>query len=437
MLNARPVEGSFRGLRSYANTALIAVLFGIPWIRLHGEPLILLDVPARRFHIFGLVIFPQELYFLWLLVIGTVLALFFFTALFGRVWCGWACPQTVFTDVFAGIARRIEGWNGSRRPRRVAVWRIALTHGIWIAASLAIGFHLVGYFVSPYQFLAETRTGTLHPVAIGFLAVVSAFAYLDFVFLRQTFCKYLCPYARFQGVLFDKDTLVIGYDEARGEPRGKKGTTAGSCVDCGLCVAVCPSGIDIRDGLQLGCIACTQCIDACDGVMERLGRPKQLIAYRTLAGAAGWAGLRPFRPRVLVYAVMMLAVVGAFGTLLGQRQPMGLHVAHNRDSLFTTMPDGRISNAFTLQVENRGLEERRFRIRIEEEDEFDLVAGMNPLTVPGAGAIEARVFLIARKASDSAAPRRVRFVLEPEDLLSRGLVREARFLSPAVSRRDG
>jgi polyferredoxin len=171
--------------------------------------------------------------------------------------------------------------------------------------------------------------------------------------------------------------------------------------------------------------------------MESLGRPRRLIAYRTLAGAAGWAALRPFRPRVIVYAVLILAVAGSFGTLLGRRQPMGLHVAHNRDSLYTTMPDGRISNSFTLQIENRRMEERRFRIRIEEGADFELVAGMNPLTVPGAGAVETRVFLIARKASESAAPRRVRFVLEPEDRLSRGLVREARFLSPTPSHRDG
>ena len=437
MLNARPVQGLFRFLRSYANAALIALLFAIPWLRLHGEPLVLLDVPARRFHILGLVIFPQELYFLWLLVIGAALGLFFFTALFGRLWCGWACPQTVFTDVFAGMARRIEGWKGSKRPRRVAAWRLVAKHAVWLLASVVIGFHLIGYFVSPYQFAADAREGALHPVAIGFWVVMSGIAYVDFVFLRQTFCKYLCPYARFQGVLFDKDTLVIGYDATRGDPRGKKGTTAGDCVDCGLCVAVCPSEIDIREGLQLGCIACTQCIDACDGVMERLDRPKQLIAYRTLTGIAGWAGVRPLRARVVVYAVMLLCVAGGFGTMLSQRQAMGLHVAHNRDSLYTTMPDGRVSNAFTLQVENRERETRSFHIRLEEDEDFDLITGMNPLEVPGAGALEARVFVIAREARASTAPRRVRFVLEPEDKRSRGLVRETRFLSPGVTHGDG
>ena len=436
MLNARPVQGSFRLLRSYANGVLIAILFAIPWLRLNGEPLVLLDVPARRFHIFGMVIFPQELYFLWLLIIGAALALFFFTALFGRVWCGWACPQTVFTDVFAGLARRIEGWKGSQRPKHVASWRMVLEYAVFALASVVIGFHLVGYFVSPYAFWSDFQAGSMHPVALGFLAVMSVMAFVDFVFVRQAFCKYLCPYARFQGVLFDKDTLVVGYDEARGEPRGKKGTVTGDCVNCGLCVAVCPSEIDIRDGLQLGCIACTQCIDACDGVMESLGREKQLIAYRTLAGAAGWAGLRP-RARVILYGVLLLCVAGSFGVLLGQRQAMGLHVAHNRDSLYTTMPDGRIGNAFTLKLENRETAARTFRIRIEESEDFDLVTGMNPVTVPATTSMEARVFVIARGAGEPEGSRRVRFVLEPEDQRSRGLVRETRFLSPGGSHGDG
>ncbi len=436
MLSARPVRGPFRNLRSWANAVLIAILFAIPWIRIGGEPLVLLDVPARRFHIAGLVIFPQELYFLWLLVIGAALALFFFTALFGRLWCGWACPQTVFTDVFAGLARRIEGWKGSSRPRRVAAWRVGLKHGVWIGVSAIAAFHLVGYFVSPYQLLADTRAGQAHPAALGFWIVCSGLAYFDFAFLRQKFCKYLCPYARFQGVLFDQDTLVIGYDEARGEPRGKRGRAEGDCVDCGLCVAVCPSEIDIRDGLQLGCIACTQCIDACNGVMQQIGRPEQLIAYRTLSGVTGWAGLRP-RARVVAYGVLLLAVAGSFGALLGQRQAMGLHVAHNRDSLYSTMPDGRISNAFTLQLENRTREERRFVLRLVEADDFDLITGMNPVTVPPASALEARVFVVAREKPDTSSPQRVRFVLEPEDRKSRGLVRETRFLSPGQTHGDG
>jgi cytochrome c oxidase accessory protein FixG len=286
VLDARPVHGFWRRLRWGADAALIAVLVAIPWIRVGGEPLILLDLPARRFHVFGLTIFPGELYFLWLLVAIAAISLFLFTALGGRLWCGWACPQTVFTDVFAAIARAIEGDTRPTHSRPAPLWRRAATRAVWLACAAAIGFHLVAYFVSPYALLADLRGGSLSPTVAGLLVFATAAAYLDFAVVRQTFCKFLCPYARLQSVLFDHDTLVVTYDPERGEPRGKRGRTTGDCVDCGLCVQVCPTGIDIREGMQLECIACTQCIDACNGVMEKLGRPANLIGYRSLVGLA-------------------------------------------------------------------------------------------------------------------------------------------------------
>jgi cytochrome c oxidase accessory protein FixG len=429
MLSARPVTGAWRGLRSRANAVLILLLFAVPWIRIAGVPLVLLDIPGRRFHVFGLVIFPQELYFLWVILAGLALALFFFTALFGRLWCGWACPQTVFSDVFAGLARRIEGWKGSRRPGRVATWRVVAKHAVWIAASVVIGFHLVSYFRSPYELIGQATQGHFYPTVLGFHCVAAALSYLDFAFMRQTFCRYLCPYARFQGVLFDSDTLVIGYDGRRGEPRGKRGRVAGDCVDCGMCVQVCPTGIDIRNGLQLECIACTQCIDACNGVMARLGRDPDLIAYRSLVSLLGERPMRVLRPRVLAYGALLLAAVAGFFTLVGQRVPMDLHVAHNRDSLYTTMPDGRVSNAFTLHIQNRAREERVFRLALAEEG-FELLAGVNPISVPAASAIETRVFVLAEGAgSPGGVPRPLQFVLE--DAAGAGsVVRKTRFLSP-------
>jgi cytochrome c oxidase accessory protein FixG len=358
-------------------------------------------------------------------VAALALSLFFFTALLGRLWCGWACPQTVFTDVFAAIARRIEGWKGSRRPARVATWRRIATHAAWLAGSALIGFHLVGYFRSPYAMLG----GSFGRASLAFLVAASLLAYLDFVFVRQVFCKWLCPYARFQGVLFDRDTLVIGYDARRGEPRGKRGRAAGDCVDCGLCVAVCPTGIDIRNGLQLECIACTQCIDACNGVMSRLGRARNLIGYRSLVGLEGLRPARLLRPRVLAYGTLLAAVGVAFAALLATRLPMELTVAHNADSLFTETADGRLGNAFTLRVENRDRAERVFRLRLEDAERFELVAGLNPLRVGPTSAVEARVFVVARSG---AAPgsREIRFVLEDTSDLSRRVVRPARFLVP-------
>ncbi len=432
MISARNVSGFFRTRRTWANVVLIAVMIGIPWVRIGGESMILLDIPAREFHVMGLVIAPQELYFLWLIIAGLALALFFFTALLGRVWCGWACPQTVFTDLFAGVGRRIQGWKGPRPPARIAPWRTGLTHVAWMALSLVIGFHVVGYFVSPYELLARFREGQLGGAAMAFLAVAATASYLDFVVVKQTFCKYLCPYARFQGVLFDQDTLVVGYDPGRGEPRGKKGNVTGDCVDCGLCVQVCPTAIDIRDGLQLECITCTQCIDACDGVMDKLGREPGLIAYRSLATLEEGRPARLARPRVLAYGAWLVILGVAFASALASRVPMDLYVTHNRDALFGRAADGRYGNAFTLRLENRDRGDHLYRVRVESEHvDFDLVAGQNPIPIGATDAVEARVFVMAPADWRPASPRtELRFVLESEDHGAPVIVRETHFLTP-------
>jgi cytochrome c oxidase accessory protein FixG len=429
MLSARPVEGAFRRLRWAADAILIAILFGIPWLRLRGEPLVLLDVPGRKFHVFGLTLFPQELYFLWLILAGLALALFFFTAIAGRLWCGWACPQTVFTDVFAAVARRIQGWTAGGAPRHVAVWRRAATHAVWVGLSLLIGFHLVAYFRSPYELLGGLRAGRLSGPVLGFWAAASALSWFDFGVVRQTFCKYLCPYARFQSVLFDRDTLVVAYEPRRGEPRGKKGTVEGDCVDCGLCVEVCPTGIDIRNGLQLECIACTQCIDACNGVMARVGRPRNLIGYRSLAALEG-RRTRLARPRVAVYGALLLAAGLAFGELLALRKPLELQVLHN-SALFQRTADGRVGNAYTLHVQNRDRTQRVFRLNLEPHEEYELVTGMNPLLVPPTTTLETGVFVVARDPEiHDGGGRRVTFVLEELEHPDRRIRRASPFVAP-------
>jgi len=432
MLDARPVEGTFRRLRWAADTVLIAILLAIPWVRLGGEPLVLLDIPGRKFHVFGLTIFPQELYFLWLILAALALALFFFTALAGRLWCGWACPQTVFTDLFAAVARRIQGWTRRGRPRRVALWRRVATHVVWVGLSLFVGFHLAGYFRSPYDLLAGLRHGEVGGPAWIFLGVAAALTYLDFGIVRQTFCKYLCPYARFQSVLFDRDTLVVAYDPRRGEPRGKKGRTTGDCVDCGWCVDVCPTGIDIREGLQLECIACTQCIDACNQVMARTGAPPNLIGYRSLRRLEEDRPARLARPRVVAYGGLLVGCFLVFGALLAVRQPLELQVERNRSALYRTMGDGRIGNAYTLHIQNRDREEHVFRLRVEPGQHFELVAGINPVRVPGTTTLESRVFVVARQGtvSERTGARDVTFVLEEVERPERRVERTARFVMP-------
>jgi cytochrome c oxidase accessory protein FixG len=433
VLSGRPVRGLFRSLRTRVEAVLIALLLALPWLEVGGEPLLRLDVPNRRFHVLGLVIFPQELLFLWLLVIGLALALFFFTALAGRLWCGWACPQTVFSDLFAGIARRIQGWRGTRSPARVSRVRIVLTHGVWALLSLVLGFHLVAYFCSPRELARDLLYADVSPVQLGFLLAAAAFAYLDFGLVRQTFCKYLCPYARFQGVLFDAETLVIAYDTARGEPRGKRGATTGDCVDCRRCVVVCPTGIDIRDGLQLECIACTQCIDACDAVMLKLGREPRLIGYRSLAGLGAGAA-RLARPRVLIYAGLLIAVLAWLGAALVTRTPFALLVAHNSSQLYATLADGRPGNAYTLRLENRGRSPRHLLLALEAPAGFDLLAGVNPVEIGATDSRELRVFVAAPIGSGAAHAERIAFSLSDVDRPQQRVEREATFVYESSER---
>jgi cytochrome c oxidase accessory protein FixG len=425
---ARPVRGFFRRLRWTAYGCLIAILLVVPWVEIGGEPLVRFDVPGRKFHVFGLVIFPQELYFLWLIVIGLALSLFFFTALVGRVWCGWACPQTVFTDLFDAVARLLQGWARCRPPKRVAAWRKAAVHAVWLLFSLVLGFHLVAYFVSPVDLLRGIATASLTPTVTGFLCVSTALAWFDFTVLRQTFCKYLCPYARFQGVLFDRDTLVVGYDVQRGEPRGKLGTVKGDCVDCGLCVAVCPTGIDIRKGLQLECIACTACIDACNAVMEKVGRPAGLIGYRSLVGLERLRPVRIVRPRVVIYGALLAVVLGSFGWLLAGRAPLDLQVAHNQSSLFGATADGRPSNAFVLHIQNRDRADHDFRLRLDAPAGFELLAGQNPVRVAALDSLEARVFVVGAAAGGGVRQSPIRFVLERAGEPPRSVARSTTFL---------
>jgi cytochrome c oxidase accessory protein FixG len=432
MLNARPVAGRFRRWRSVANAILIAILLAVPWIRVGDAHVLLFDIPERQFHVFGLVIFPQELFFLWLIVVGLAIALFFFTALAGRLWCGWACPQTVFTDVFAGIARRVEAWGGHVRPVAVAAWRPVATHVAFLAIAVVVALHVVGYFHPIEDLVRRLGRGESLGVAGGFVAVLTGVSYFDFAWVRQTFCKFLCPYARFQSVLFDADTLVIGYDAHRGEPRGKRGTTTGDCVNCGLCVAVCPSEIDIRKGMQLECIACTHCIDACDGVMAQLGRERGLIDYRSLVSLERLREARILRPRVLIYGALLAVVLLTFGVQLGRRSPMELQVARNRSQIASVIPDGRVSNAYTLYITNRDAREHRFELVLDAPQHFELLAGANPISVAATEHLETRVFVVAaeRELAPAAGATPIRFRLRRVDSESRELVRESTFVLP-------
>nr|WP_232540065.1 cytochrome c oxidase accessory protein CcoG [Azohydromonas aeria] len=379
---ARSVKGRFARWR-WALVWLTQILFyGLPWLAWNGRQAVLFDLEARRFYLPGLVLYPQDFIYLSALLVLSAFALFFFTAVAGRMWCGFACPQTVYTEIFMWIERRIEGDRSARMRLDRAPWsagklaRKGAKQAAWIALSLWTGFTFVGYF-TPIRELGHAALalgpGPWEAFWCGFYALAT---YGNAGFLREQVCKTMCPYARFQGSMMDKDSLIIGYDARRGESRGPRARSAdpralglGDCIDCTLCVQVCPTGIDIRHGLQMECIGCAACIDACDGVMDRMGYARGLIRYATVNGLA--QGLsraqmrgRVARPRVLVYGTLLLAVGAAFVTGLALRDPLRANVVRDRGVMARMAEDGAVENVYRVLVMNATEAPQRYRIAV-------------------------------------------------------------------------
>jgi cytochrome c oxidase accessory protein FixG len=370
----REVSGRYARLRVYAVIALLGLFYGFPWVRWNGRQAVLFDLPARKFYIFGLTLFPQDFYLLtWLLIIAA-LSLFFFTALAGRLWCGFACPQTVWTEVFVWLERLTEGNRSQQMKLDKASWRgnkiirKTLKQILWVTFAAFTGFTFVGFF-SPIEGLtAQVAAGSLSSWELFWIVFYGFATYGNAGFLREQVCKYMCPYARFQSAMFDRNTLVISYDLARGEPRGARGrgVTAkmagqGDCIDCTLCVQACPTGIDIRKGLQYECIACAACIDACDSVMDKIGSPRGLVRYSTQAEIEG-RQRRVLRPRILVYATALLSLVGGFAYAVAHRSPVDLDVLRDRNTLYRELDDGRIENVFSVRIINKDQRAHEFRL---------------------------------------------------------------------------
>lgn len=384
MIYARYVNGRFHRLRAGVSLALQGLLFVIPWLEYNGRPLVMLDLPGRKLYLGPLIMFPQETFFLLLLLVLAGLTLFFSTALAGRMWCGYACPQTLFSQSFMTVERWVEGDRARRMRRDKGAWttsfvvRRVLKLGIWTLMGLWLGITVSGYF---------------HPIREPYWPLVAFFTFvsvLDFGFIREMFCHNWCPYARFQGAMFDRDSLIIAYDDKRGEPRGKLGKTTGSCVDCSLCVQVCPMGIDIRNGLQLECIACAACVDACDQVMDKIHQPRGLVRYSSLSGQQ-----RLTRPRILVYAVLYAAVLGLFGYTAWNRAPMTLDVVRS-SALFTTTPDGRIANNYMVHLVNRQDRPVQVTLRVEGLSDAELIVPQgNPVQLAPASVGERQVLVVA------------------------------------------
>ena len=385
----KDVKGRVRRIKWVVLGLCLAVYYLLPWVRWDrgvGSPdqAVLLDLPNRRFYFFWIEIWPQEIYFLTALLILGALSLFIATSIGGRVWCGYTCPQTVWTDLFLWVERRIEGDRNARmrfdkQPmsgNKLA--KKAAKHGIWVLIALATGGAWIMYYVDAPTLVAGFFTGQLEFVTYFFIFLFTATTYLLAGAAREQVCTYMCPWPRFQSALLDEDSLVVTYRGWRGEPRGKhkKGDSwegRGDCVDCKQCVAVCPTGIDIRDGLQLECIGCGLCVDACDDVMDRVGRPRGLIAFDSernqLLANAGQPRTsrlsRLVRPRTIIYAALITTVALVFLTAMAFRTALEVNVIHDRNPLYVTLSDGSIRNGFTLRVLNMAQEPRSFALAID------------------------------------------------------------------------
>jgi len=489
----RDVAGTLNRLRVAAVWWLLGMYYVFPWVKWDGRQAVLFDLPARKFYVFGLVFWPQDFLFLAMLLIIAAMALFFFTSLAGRLWCGYACPQTVWTEVFLWMERWTEGDRSARMKLDAAPWsankllRKGGKHVLWAVFALWTGFTFVGFFTPILDLGAR-----LWPFAWGgwetFWVLFYALATWGFAgFLREQVCKYMCPYARFQSAMFDRNTLIIAYDPMRGEPRGPrkrglgsvlerargllsketaydyvfragkhpsaasqaahaKGTITwdgdlgdvaplpkfapeelGDCIDCTICVQVCPTGIDIRNGLQYECIACGACVDACDMVMDKMGYPRGLVRYTTQNAVDG-KPQRVLRPRVLVYATLLVALAVGFAVGIVQRSPLIVDVIRDRNALYRADADGSIENAYTLRIVNKDGAPHVFRIRVDGPEGIELVeAGATHAAAPE----EVLTVPVTLRAAPGVAKGRVdvEFVVESD---AEGVVveRETRFFGP-------
>jgi cytochrome c oxidase accessory protein FixG len=443
-LHPADARGRFTAARRWSGWLLIAVYLSLPWLKVGGHPAVFLDVAGRRFHLFGLTLAAQDLWLLFFLITGLGFSLFFVTALLGRVWCGWACPHTVFLDqVFRRIERLVDGDAVARRTLAAAplsagkVLRRAAKHALYVLAAAAIAHLFLAYFVSLPEVWAMMRAAPAeHWSAFAFVAVFTSALYFNFAWFREQLCIVICPYGRIQSALIDSHSLVIGYDATRGEPRGRLGTPdAGACVACNRCVQVCPTGIDIRQGLQMECVGCAACIDACDEVMAKVHRPSGLVRYASQNAFAG-RPTRWLRPRTLVYAVLLLAgVVAATWAFSGVR-PASLGVTRMTGAPYF-VDATTVRNQFLVRLVNKRSTPARLVVTARADDVPLTTAGTAEpvMLAPLAEEVRPLVLQVARHAYTGPFHLTIRVQDEAGTFT---LERQAEFIGPdaALLRED-
>lgn len=437
----REVHGRFALLRTLSVVTLLGLFYSVCWLSWDARQAVLFDLPARKFHVFWFTFWPQDFLLLALLMLLAALSLFFFTALAGRLWCGYACPQTVWTEVFLWIERKVEGNRQQQMKLDRGPWTArkirlkATKQAIWIAFSAWTGFTFVAYFTPAHELLARTLAFSLGPWETFWLVFYGFATYGNAGFLREQVCKYMCPYARFQSAMFDRDTMIVSYDTERGEPRGSRKTGVapadvglGDCINCTMCVQVCPTGIDIRDGLQYECIGCSACIDVCNDVMDKMSYPRGLIRYTTQNALEGQP-TRIVRPRTIIYTALLGAVSLLFVYLLASRAPAGLDIIRDRNQLYRER-QGLIENVYTLKVLNLEEVDRTYRVTAHGIDGLAFAGPAPTVSVPAGAVVDVPVVLRASEDALPAQSNTVRFELATVGDGRAVIVEEARFLGP-------
>ena len=428
-------RGPFMQARLWSGLLLIAVYLLLPWIKINGYPAVFLDIAERRFHLFGWTLAAQDIWLIFFLITGLGFSLFFITALLGRVWCGWACPHTVFLD---HVYRRIERWidGDALACRKLAaaplsagkILRRTLKHGLYILVSLAITHLFLAYFVSIPQLWEMMHDAPFeHWSAFGFVFIFAGILYFNFAWFREQLCIVICPYGRLQSAMIDDHSLVIGYDTARGEPRGKLGAVgAGDCVACNRCVQVCPTGIDIRHGLQLECVGCAACIDACDEVMTKVHKPKGLIRYDSQSGLAGqkthWV-----RPRILIYSVLFLIGVAVTGWALSTVKTASFGVTRMTGAPYFVTDDS-VRNQFLVRMVNKQSTPVTFQVQLNAGTALQQNGLTEPVTVGPMGE-DVRPLIVLQPRREYQGP--FAFTLTMQDAAGAvSLAKEVEFLGP-------
>ncbi|WP_332671259.1 cytochrome c oxidase accessory protein CcoG [Aromatoleum sp.] len=446
-IHLRSVSGMFATWR-WALVWFTQILFyGLPWLTWNDRQAVLFHLAERKFYIFGWVFWPQDVFYLAILLIIAAYALFFFTAIAGRLWCGYACPQTVYTEIFMWIEEKIEGDHKQRKKLEnasMSAHKLAVRsakYGAWAVAGLWTGFTFVAYFSPLDELLQSAATLSFGPWELFWILFYGGFTYLFAGVMREQVCLYMCPYARFQGVMFDPDTLVVTYDQERGEARGprKKGIDPrsqgkGDCVDCGICVQVCPTGIDIRDGLQYECIGCAACIDGCDQVMDKMGYPRGLIRYSTENAVKKRWGRREIighvmRPRTLIYGgILALACVAMILGLAG-RSDLRVDVIRDRATLAREVEGGLIENVYQLQIMNMRETARAFDLGVSGL-EGARIEGVKSIEIPPASTRSVTVQV--RVPADAGKPgsHEIAFDVSAADVSGVSVQEETTFLMP-------